>query len=90
MLSLRQLQDVCLQYQGSKECRYLGRDTGTGVSVCLKQVAAKKAAIDKQVDKFVEQCKKSGQDPAAQHRALANNCQGYPPLPRVQQGYDVP
>lgn len=90
MLSLKQLQDVCLSLQGSNECRYLASDGTTNNYVCLKKVAAKKDAIDKQVDKFIDKARRNGQDPYAMNRPLGNNCKGYPALTTKKQGYDVP
>jgi hypothetical protein len=56
----------------------------------LKKVAAKKDAIDKQVDKFIDKARRNGQDPYAMNRPLGNNCKGYPALTTKKQGYDVP
>lgn len=88
---MKQLDDVCLRYKGTQECRYLARDDqNPGVFVCLKQVAAKKAIIDTQVKKFVEKAKANGQDPTVMGRALGDNCKGYPNFRRLVQGYDQP
>ncbi len=90
MLSLKQLNDVCLIYQGAQECRYLAHDDQNPQNcICLKKVTAKKDIIDKQVDKFIEKAKANGQDPYQMNRGLGNNCKGYVPLKNAKQGYDV-
>lgn len=90
MLSLKQVTDVCMRYQGALECRYLKVDMASNDCLCHKQVAASKKTIDEQVQKFVDRAKANGQDPHAMHRPLGNNCKGYPPLRTVTQGYDQP
>jgi hypothetical protein len=90
MLSLKQVTDVCMRYQGAQECRYLKVDLASGGCLCHKQVAASKKVIDEQVQKFVDKAKANGQDPYAMHRPLGNHCKGYPPLKTVTQGYDQP
>ena len=89
MLTLPQVRDVCQNYQGADQCRYLSYDDQAGVQICLKKVSAKKDIIDKQVQKFIDAAKKNNQDPRQMGRALADNCKGYPPLKTVKQGYDV-
>lgn len=89
-LSPAQLQDVCLLYQGAKQCRYLSTDDSTGTFICMKQVAKKKQQIDTQVDKHIANAKANGQDPMQMGRAIGtgNGCKGYLPLRMVEQGYD--
>lgn len=89
MLTLPQVRDVCLSYQGADQCRYLSYDDTTGNQICLKKVAAKKDIIDKQIKKFIEKAVAQGQDPKQMGRALGDNCKGYPPLKTVKQGYDI-
>lgn len=89
MLSLPQVRDVCLSYQGADQCRYLSYDDVTGGQICLKKVSAKKSIIDTQTKKFVEKAKAQGQDPKQMGRALGDNCKGYPPLKTIKQGYDI-
>jgi hypothetical protein len=90
MLTLPQVRDVCLNFQGADQCRYLSYDDQTGVQICLKKVQAKKDIIDQQVKKFIEKAKANGQDPRQMGRALGDNCKGYPPLKTKKQGYDIP
>lgn len=89
MLSLPQIKDVCLNWQGADQCRYLSYDDATGSQICMKKVAAKKDIIDKQAKKFIEKSKANGQDPKQMGRALGDNCKGYPPLKTKKQGYDI-
>ncbi len=89
MLSLPQVKDVCLNWQGADQCRYMSYDDQTGGQICMKKVAAKKDIIDKQVKKFVDKAKANGQDPKQMGRALGDNCKGYPPLKTKKQGYDI-
>jgi hypothetical protein len=88
-LSLKQLQDVCLLYKGGhKRCRYLARDDGdTGKWYCLKKTA-KKSEIDDEANEFVKDQKKKGLDPSKQGYPLGNNCDGYPILKHIEQGFD--
>lgn len=89
MLSLPQVRDVCLSYQGALQCRYLSYDNVSGAQVCLKKVSSKKNIIDEQVKKFIEKAKIQGQDPDQMGRALGDNCKGYPPFKKMKQGYDI-
>lgn len=89
MLTLPQVRDVCLTFQGASQCRYLSYDDQAGVQICLKKVPAKKDIIDQQVKKFVEKAKTNGQNHMQMGRAIGDNCQGYYPLKTVKQGYDV-
>jgi hypothetical protein len=89
VLTLPQIKDVCMSWQGATQCRYLSYDDVAHVNICLKKVPAKKDIIDKQVDKFVQKAKANGQDPSQMGRALGDNCKGYPPLKTKKQGYDV-
>jgi len=90
-LTQKQLQDVCLMFQHGQQCRYLDEDTDDGgnvVHVCRKQ-SPLKAVIDDEIDLFMDDMKKNGQDPTAQGVALGDNCSGYTVLKSKPQGYDV-
>jgi len=90
MLSLKQLQDVCLCHDGTFErCRYLEQDEDDwSTFFCVKLVPKKRADIDEQIDQFVEKCHKLGKDPTKENIPLGDNCKGYLKLRAVQQGYD--
>lgn len=89
MLTLPQIKDVCMTWQGYEQCRYLNHDASSGNSYCVKKVPGRKAIYDDQVKKFVANAKANGQDPKALGRPLGDNCRGYPPLKLVKQGYDI-
>lgn len=88
MLSLKQLQDVCLIHSNN-QCRYLAMDNNDWQKwYCLKQQKSTKKKIDKKVSQFIQDAKKSGLDPFSSGVALGDNCSGYPVLKHIEQGYD--
>jgi hypothetical protein len=88
-LSLKQLQDVCLLYSNdSRKCRYVAQDdTNHNVWFCLKK-SSKKAEIDEETDDYLRDMRKKGNDPKKQAVPLGDNCEGYPILRYIKQGYD--
>jgi hypothetical protein len=90
-LSKKQLQDKCLLWSGSyKRCRYLAQDDNDWSKwYCLK-LTAKKAEIDVETEEFIKDTRKKGQDPKKANIPLGDNCQGYPILKFIEQGYDIP
>jgi len=92
-LTLKQIKDVCLIHSGdSHTCRYLDEeldDQSNIVHVCKKK-CPDKALIDNEVDLFMQDMKKTGQNPQKQGKALGDNCAGYLKLTSKKQGYDVP
>lgn len=90
MLSSKQLQDVCLAgTHDHRQCRYIAQDEMDWRKwYCHKKMAAKKKKIDEAVTQFIEKCKKNGTDPYANPVPLGDNCEGYPILRHIQQGYD--
>ena len=89
MLSKKQLQDVCLNNDTTyKKCRFIGQDENQyGIFYCMKQ-SSSAIEINQEVDDFVKECRKRGKDPKAENMPLGNNCQGYPILRHIEQGYD--
>jgi hypothetical protein len=89
MLSLKQLEDVCMVYkQNYKRCRYLAQDDHDPTKWhCLKK-SSKKSDVDDEVDESLKELKKKGQDPRKQGVPLGDNCDGYPILKNHEQGYD--
>ena len=89
MLSLKQLQDVCMLYSGNyKRCRYLAQDdTDSSKWYCLKK-HVKKTEIDDETSEFLKEAKKKNIDPYKQNIPLGDNCDGYPVLKHIEQGYD--
>ena len=89
-LSKNHLNDVCLLYQEPcRQCRYLEEDTNTWDWYCMKQRDGRKKQIDASVDKLLDECKRKGLDPEAQGVPMGDNCDGYPILKYLEQGYDV-
>lgn len=90
MLSLKQLQDVCLvQNQDATQCRYLIQDDADyNKWYCLRHRKKEKQKIDSKVNDFLKECSIKGIDPFAQVYPLGDNCSGYPILKHIEQGYD--
>ena len=88
-LSLKQLQDVCLLYsRDSRKCKYVAQDdTDSSMWFCLKK-SSKRAEIDDEADDLLKDLKKKGTDPRKQGAPLGDNCEGYPILRYIKQGYD--
>jgi len=87
MLSLKQIQNVCLAFNGnSKRCRYLARDEIDPTKwYCLKK-SSKKTEIDDSVTDLIKDYKKKGNDPKKAGIPLGDNCDGYPILKHIEQG----
>ena len=90
MLSLKQLQDVCLiQNNDSTQCRYLRQDdVDYNKWYCLRHRKQEKQKIDSKVNDFLRECSKKGIHPFTQGFPLGANCSGYPVLKHIEQGYD--
>jgi hypothetical protein len=89
MLSHKQCEDVCLLYNGThQQCRYLVEDKKSWNWHCCKLQKREKTERDKQIAKFVAECKKKGLDPTKQGVALGDNCPGYPRMKFIEVGYD--
>lgn len=91
MLSKKQLKDVCLMDDTShKKCRYLSHDENDYTKYyCLKK-NSRKQEIDFELEEFVKQTLDRGKDPKDSNVPLGDNCQGYPILRYIEQGYDCP
>jgi len=91
MLSLKQQENVCLLYTGGiDQCRYLKQDdTEYDKWYCIKKKKAEKDKIDKKINEVLADFKKRGIDPANSSMPLGDNCDGYPVLKHIEQGYDV-
>ncbi len=89
MLSLKQLQDVCMLYSGDyKRCRYLAQDdVDSSKWYCLKK-SAKRQEIDDETVEFLNELKKKQLDAKKQGIPLGDNCNGYPILKHIEQGHD--
>lgn len=88
-LSDNHVNKVCLYYKrDSSSCRYLQEDYSSGKFYCGKLIKGKKELIDLKIDKFIKDYKDQGIDPYKVGNPLGNNCDGYPPLKYLEQGYD--
>lgn len=90
-LSQAQLRDVCMIYGQSDRCRYLAEDNRDYSKwYCMKQKKNEKNKIDLKIQDFLRDCKIKGVDPSSAGVALGDNCQGYPVMKHIEQGYDKP
>jgi hypothetical protein len=90
-LTKRQLEDVCMFGKGYLQCRYLEDEAeygGKTVCVC-KKLTPDAEIIDEEVDEFVVDAQKSGQDLKDLNHPIQINCSGYLMLKAIRQGYDV-
>lgn len=89
MLSLRQLEDVCLfNNTSSDRCRYLGQDENEPSKfVCIK-LSSQRQQIDDEIDDYIKEMRKIGRDPMRDSLPLGDNCQGYKIFRSLVQGYD--
>lgn len=90
-LSNRQLQDICLlnSEDKSKTCRYLSNDElDENKWYCQKLRGKIKERIDDDVFVFLHR-HKSASSSSVPAFPCGDNCQGYPMLKHIQQGYDV-
>lgn len=99
MLSLKQLNDVCMSNVGwtpgnlaSQQCRYLdqGSNWWNPKCYCLKKKVSAKKKIDKEIKNHIAKCKIAGVNPRDTNTPMGDNCQGYPLLKHIEQGYDKP
>jgi len=89
MLSLPQIQNVCLVEGGNKCCRYLSEDDlDPSKFHCNKLRPLEKSKIDKDVNGFLSDCHAKKINPSSYSKALGNNCDGYLILHHIEQGYD--
>lgn len=90
-LSLKQLQDVCMIYNQSNQCRYLRQDVQNYNNwYCVKLKQAEKDKVDIKVQKMLAEAKQNGLKPDQSGVAYSDNCAGYPLLKHIEQGYDKP
>jgi hypothetical protein len=87
-LTQKQIKDVCLVNQGYRQCRFLAPDTTWGHYNCLKKTSQKKV-IDEEVQDVLVSLKQQGRDYRKSQLPIGDNCQGYPLLKTIDQGYDV-
>jgi len=89
VLSRKQVEDVCLVYGGSKQCRYVDEDPDDYSKMYCKKLTPEKKLIDEEIDEYIKDCKNKGVDAYSQGVPLGNNCDGFILLKELEQGYDV-
>lgn len=89
MLSLKQLEDVCLvNSTNSDRCRYLTQDENdSGKFYCMK-LSSRRDNIEEEVEEYLIEMRRLGRDPHRDNLPLGDNCQGYPLFRNLEQGYD--
>jgi hypothetical protein len=89
MLSNKQLENVCLIHEAAyKKCRYLSLDDADHTKYyCLKK-NIRKQEIDLEINNTINESISLGKDPKTLNIPLGDNCQGYPVMRYIEQGYD--
>lgn len=90
MLSKRQIEDICLVYQGAHQCRYLEGDSTDYSKFYCRKRTPDRAVIDEVVDDHIKERIRLGKDPMTEDEAIGDNCSlGFLPFKDKLQGYDV-
>lgn len=91
MLSKKHVQDVCMVNSiDVRRCRFLVEDdTNFGRWHCLK-LTSRRSIIDVELETFVKESRRKGQDPYKSNLPFGDNCGGYPIMRTIEQGYDRP
>lgn len=88
MLSLKQIQDVCLIHGQHKRCRYLCQDENDRSKWQCAKKTTEKQEIDDECNIFIRDITNKGLPLNKQGVPLGDNCDGYPPMNHIEQGYD--
>lgn len=86
MLSLPQVNDICLNGQGKSACRFLASDISG--YFCLKKTF-RKDQINAEVDALVKKASKNNLDLDDLGFPMGDNCSGYVFFKQKIQGYDI-
>lgn len=90
MLSLKQVSDICMGFDTShRRCRYISQDENDDQKFYCLKLTSKATEIDSEITSYLVECKNKGRDPYLENLPLGDNCQGYPVLRYIQQGYDI-
>jgi hypothetical protein len=89
MLSQRHTEDVCLLYQGSKQCRYLESDPYDYTKFYCRKLTGDRKILDELVEEHVQKCLDQGDNPADSNMAQGDHCSGFVYFKSMVQGYDV-
>jgi hypothetical protein len=89
MLSLKQIQDICLSDDTThRRCRYLSQDENDDSKFYCMKLSSKAQDIDSEITNYLVECQKRNRDPLKENLPLGDNCSGYPMLRHLEQGYD--
>lgn len=89
MLSLKQLNDVCLANTTSSDrCRFLHQDPSEPDKFFCLKLTGKGAKIDQEANNYIVEMRRKGRDPGEDGMPLGDNCPGYPLMRNIVQGYD--
>lgn len=87
-LTLKQVQDKCMNGKNADQCRFLAEDV-QGNFYCLKKTGDR-VQIDQEVADFKKKQLAQGVDPHTLSIPIGDNCQGYTFFRHKMQGYDLP
>jgi hypothetical protein len=89
MLSQKHLKDVCLVNDNTyQKCRYLTHDDNDYTKHYCAKKSSRKKEMDVEINDFIRDSMRRGKDPKKDNIPLGDNCQGYPVLRYIEQGYD--
>lgn len=90
MLSLKQVSDFCMGFDTTfKRCRYFSQDENDDQKFYCLKLSSKSSEIDAEISSYLSECQKKNRDPLLENVPLGDNCDGYPVLRHIQQGYDI-
>lgn len=89
MLSEAHKEDICLVYQGARQCRYLEGDDNDFDKHYCRKISPDKKTIDDMVDEHLAECAKNGVNPLDLQDPIGDNCSGFVCFKDLLQGYDV-
>ena len=89
MLSDRQLEDICLVYQGARQCRYLDGDQDHYDKWYCRKKTPDRKVIDEMCEEYIQDSIKKGNDPMDGSHPIGDNCSGFVAFKDLLQGYDV-
>jgi hypothetical protein len=89
MLTLKQINDVCLYGRGAAQCRYLDGDDNDHTKFYCKKKSPDARHVDDLVQEYLDECNIDGEDPLEGGVPLNDGCAGYINFKNIPQGYDV-
>ena len=89
MLSLKQLKDYCLEDSNTnRKCRYLCQDDADPNKFYCLKMTPKAKKIDDEISVYIDSMNRRGKNPYLDNLPMGDNCNGYPLLRHIEQGYD--